>query len=160
MEYVSRVNVARLTLVLLVVTVTMSSCTGKPQERFAGECQPEAQLVGVGESAAGLAWICASFIEVDGVAYILAGCAPVDASFLGPIEARSQNYVARSIERAPRKMALAILDLRSTAGRRCGGWQLREGPNRTAADQAAVEKLACRVRPVEIPVRPAWCQPL
>jgi len=147
-------------IVLAVVVAALTSCTGgsPPPEQWFGDCDPQERLALVAENAAGRAWTCAFYLEVGGEAYSGWGCNAVDPSFLGPITARSENYVARSIKNAKAAPALAIRYIDGTSGRRCGGWQVWSRSADTRADQAAVNRLICRVQPEEIPVVPRWCR--
>lgn len=86
---------------------------------------------------------------------------PVDGSFLGPIEARSENFVARSIKGAPRQLALAFLRLDSDVGFNCSGWHGWHVYSRLAntnAEERVVGKLICRVHPPGRPVDPRFCR--
>jgi hypothetical protein len=146
-------------IVLALVVAALTSCTGgSPQDEMFGECAPLERLALVAENAAGRAWTCGRYLEVGGEAYSGWGCNAVDPSFLGPITARSENYVARSIKNAKAAPALAIRYIDDTSGRRCGGWQVWSRNVENHADQAAVNRLICRVQPEEIPVVPRWCR--
>ena len=94
--YASRVRAARAVIVLTLAMAAMTSCTGdSPRDAIGGDCDPLEQLALVAEDAAGRAWTCGRYLEVGGEAYSGWGCNAVDPSFLGPITARSENYVAR-----------------------------------------------------------------
>jgi hypothetical protein len=142
---------ARAVIVLLLVIGTMASCSASPGDL---ECHPQDRLIGVNESAADRALICLPSVEVDGVGYYADGCFAVDASFLGPFEGISKNFVARSIKGAPSQIALAFRGLDSEYGLGCVGWHVWGGLGNTQAEQAAVERLICRVHPPGIPVLP------
>ena len=90
---------------------------------------------------------CLPSVEVDGVGYYVQGCFAVDESFLGPLKGLSENFAARSIKGAPSRIALAFVSLDSEYGLGCRAWHVWGGLENTEAEDAAVERLICRVHP-------------
>jgi hypothetical protein len=115
---------------------------------------PQDRLIGLNETAADRGLICLPSVEIDRVGYYVSGCYAVDAPFLGPFTGLSVHFVARSIKGAPSQIALAFWDVDSEYGLGCVGWHVWGGLGNTQAEEAAVERLICRVHPPGIPVMP------
>lgn len=141
---------AGITIILALMIAGMASCS--PEQDL--QCHPQDRLIGVNESAADRALLCSPSVEIDGVGYYVQGCFAVDEPFLGPLKGLSENFAARSIKGAPSRIALAFVSLDSEYGFGCPTWHVWGGSENTETEDAAVERLICRVHPPGAPVPP------